>query len=123
MIPSRQKRSNTISLLSRAPCADVIMPTGGPTTPHTANNVLWYRDNRLASWLYTAGDMPSSHPRVDTITQADGDLRLCWGVGSWNGNQLQYQDNSLAPGFRCGDNSPNWLVGDQGWERMIFHAD
>jgi hypothetical protein len=58
----------------------------------------------------------------DSTTSQDGNLRLCWNL-----EQTCYfgicGSKMLVQGFRCGDNSPNWLNSSAAWERLVYQAD
>jgi hypothetical protein len=108
LLACRPTGSSVLTVLAAAPRADVLFDTGTTNTPHNANGSGWYFNNDY-SWGFADEGDPISRTSCDT-QPLNGSRRLCWHTHQFD-----------VGGWGCGNTTG--LNFDNGWEKVIYHAD
>jgi cysteine-rich repeat protein len=109
MLACRPVGSATYSLLAHGPRTSVITDTGQSNTPTNANGSGWYYSDAY-SWGFAGQGDVITRSSCDTAA-VNPEQRLCWHTGG----------GAINGGWRCG--ATTGLNGDNGWERVVLHAD
>ncbi|CAF1113488.1 unnamed protein product [Didymodactylos carnosus] len=109
MMSCRPISSSLLTLAAMGLRSDVLYDCGtNESCTHVAHGVGWYFSSSF-SWGFVDGTDSVYRGQCDT-TSYNSDLRLCWHTGNWG-----------VGGYRCG--ATTGLNINNGWERLIWHAD